>query len=105
MGVLDGKGAVVTGGSRGIGRAIVQRLAAEGATVVFNFVRSVERAAQVEQEVRDAGGRAHGVRIDLAHPSAIDDLMAVADEHLDGLDILVDSTPTLRRRVRASNLE
>jgi 3-oxoacyl-[acyl-carrier protein] reductase len=91
MGVLEGKGAVVTGGSRGIGRAIVQRLAADGATVVFNFARSAERAAQVEQEVRDAGGLAHGVRIDLAHPGAIDDLMAVADEHLDGLDILVNN--------------
>ena len=91
MGVLDGKGAVVTGGSRGIGRAIVQRLAGDGATVVFNFARSAEHAAQVEQEVRDAGGRAHGVRIDLAHPGAINDLMAVADEHLDGLDILVNN--------------
>lgn len=64
MGVLAGKGAVVTGGSRGIGRAIVQRLAAEGATVVFNFVRSADQAAEVEQAVRDAGGRAHAVQID-----------------------------------------
>ncbi|MGH3797042.1 MAG: SDR family oxidoreductase [Pseudonocardiaceae bacterium] len=91
MGVLDGKGAVVTGGSRGIGRAIVQRLATDGATVVFNYARRADRAAEVEQAVRHAGGRTYGFQIDLATSGAADKLMAVADEHLDGLDILVNN--------------
>lgn len=91
MSVLDGKGAVVTGGSRGIGRAIVQRLAADGSTVVFNFARSADHAAEVEQAVRDFGGRAYGVQIDLAEPGAVDKLMTFADERLDGLDILVNN--------------
>jgi 3-oxoacyl-[acyl-carrier protein] reductase len=91
MGVLAGKGAVVTGGSRGIGRAIVQRLAADGATVVFNFARSADQAAEVEQGVRDAGGRAYAVQIDLATSGAVDELMACADEYLDGFDILVNN--------------
>ncbi|MBV9010725.1 MAG: SDR family oxidoreductase [Pseudonocardiales bacterium] len=90
-GNLAGKGAVVTGGSRGIGRAIVQRLAADGATVVFNFARSTNQAAEVEKVVREAGGRAHAVQIDLATPGAVDELMTCADQHLDGFDILVNN--------------
>lgn len=91
MRVLSGKCAVVTGGSRGIGRAIVERLAGDGAAVVFNYARSSEAAAHVVRGVRDAGGRAHAVQIDLAEPGAADQLMAVAAEHLDGLDILVNN--------------
>jgi 3-oxoacyl-[acyl-carrier protein] reductase len=90
-GNLVGKGAVVTGGSRGIGRAIVQRLAADGATVVFNFARSANQAAEVEKVIREAGGRAHAVQIDLATPGAVDELMTCADQHLDGFDILVNN--------------
>lgn len=91
MRVLDGKSAVVTGGSRGIGRAIVERLAGDGAAVVFNYARSSAAAAHVEHVLRDAGGRVHAVQIDLATPGAADQLMAVAAEHLDGLDILVNN--------------
>lgn len=91
MRALDGKSAVVTGGSRGIGRAIVDRLAGDGAAVVFNYARSSTAAADVERAVRDAGGRAHGVQIDLATPGAAEQLMAVAAEYLDGLDILVNN--------------
>jgi 3-oxoacyl-[acyl-carrier protein] reductase len=88
---LDGKGAVVTGGSRGIGRAIVQRLAAEGAAVLFNYARSADEAAVVEQAVAEAGGRARGVQADLRDPQAADALMAQAQEYLDGLDVLVNN--------------
>ena len=91
MGALEGKAAVVTGGSRGIGRAIVERLAADGATVVFNYARSDEDAAALERAVHDTGGKAHAVRIDLTAPGAADALMRAAAERLDGLDILVNN--------------
>jgi len=91
VGVLDGKGAVVTGGSRGIGRAIVEQLAGDGAIVVFNYAHSSDAAAAVERVVRKAGGRAHAVQLDLAEPDAVDKLMGAASEHLDGLDILVNN--------------
>ena len=94
MGVLDGKGAVVTGGSRGIGRAIVERLAADGATVVFNYARSADQAAEVEKAARDAGGSATGVQLDLAGPGAAEELMAVAGTQAGGLDILVNNAAT-----------
>ncbi|AXK34078.1 SDR family NAD(P)-dependent oxidoreductase [Streptomyces armeniacus] len=93
MGQFNGKGAVVTGGTRGIGRGIVERLAAEGATVLFNYARSAEAAADVERAAAGgaAGGKAYGVRIDLARQGAAGELMAAADEVLDGLDILVNN--------------
>jgi 3-oxoacyl-[acyl-carrier protein] reductase len=91
VGVLDGKGAVVTGGSRGIGRAIVRRLALDGATVVFNYARSAGRASEVEREVRDAGGRAYALQIDLGSPDGAPLLMSAAADRFDGLDILVNN--------------
>jgi 3-oxoacyl-[acyl-carrier protein] reductase len=91
MAALEGKGALVTGGSRGIGRAIVQRLAADGATVVFAYARDQAAAAQTEQAVRAAGGVAHGIHADLADGAAVDDLIQQAGERLDGLDVLVNN--------------
>lgn len=91
MGELGGKGAVITGGSRGIGRAIVRRLARDGAAVVFNYVRGGDEARRVEREVREAGGTAHAVQVDLAAPDAVDELMRAAERHLDALDILVNN--------------
>lgn len=88
---LQGKGAVVTGGSRGIGAAIVQRLAADGATVVFSYARDHGSALWVEKSVRDRGGEATSVRIDLANKDSVDELMTFASHHLDGLDILVNN--------------
>jgi 3-oxoacyl-[acyl-carrier protein] reductase len=90
-GVLDGKGAVVTGGSRGIGRGIVERLAADGAAVVFSYASRADEAAKTERAVRDAGGRAVAIQADLRAPGAAEKLMAEAAGQLDGLDILVNN--------------
>jgi len=90
-GTLMGKTAVVTGGSRGIGRAIVERLARDGATVIFGYRSRDDDAKAVEEAVPSA----HGFRADLAEPGAISTLLARADN----LDILVNNaaaafTPT-----------
>ena len=90
-GVLKGRAAVVTGGSRGIGRGIVERLARDGATVVFGFRRDADAAREVERVVAEEGGEAYGVRSDLADLDGVARLFAAADEHLDGLDILVNN--------------
>jgi NAD(P)-dependent dehydrogenase (short-subunit alcohol dehydrogenase family) len=64
---LEGRTALVTGGSRGIGRAVVERLARDGASVVFSFVRHKQAADDVAESVRAAGGVAHAVQADLAN--------------------------------------
>ena len=71
MGALDGQGALVTGGSRGIGRAIVKRLAADGAAVVFSYLQNETAAREVVSEVAEDGGRAVAVQAD---QGSLDDL-------------------------------
>ncbi|MFJ2438880.1 MULTISPECIES: SDR family NAD(P)-dependent oxidoreductase [unclassified Streptomyces] len=91
MSVLKGRTAVVTGGSRGIGRAIVERLARDGARVVFNYARSTEAADDVVRTVEEAGGTARAIRLDLAEPGAAERLMEDAEEHFGELGILVNN--------------
>ena len=89
MSTLDGKGALVTGGSRGIGRAIVTRLAGEGALVVFSYLHDRDAADRVAGEVAEAGGQAFAVRADQGSVADLRRLFAAADERLDGLDVVV----------------
>lgn len=93
---LEGRTALVTGGSRGIGRAVVERLARDGASVVFSFVRHKQAADDVVESVRAAGGVAHAVQADLAHVPDVRRLFATAVDLLDGLDILVCNAATSR---------
>ncbi|GAA1572494.1 MULTISPECIES: SDR family oxidoreductase [Kribbella] len=89
MGVLDGKAALVTGGSRGIGAAIVRRLAADGAVVTFTYASSGSAADQVVADVEATGGRAIAVRADQSDLSAIDGLFERAAEPTGALDVFV----------------
>lgn len=89
--LLSGKSAVVTGGSRGIGRAIVERLARDGANVVFCYQRDEASAQAVVDACADLAGDVHATQIDLATPDAITRLFDAADKHLDGLDVLVSN--------------
>jgi 3-oxoacyl-[acyl-carrier protein] reductase len=89
MSTLEGKGALVTGGSRGIGRAIVERLAADGASVVFSYLSREDAAHSVVAEVTAAGGRALAVQADQGRLDDLRRLTAQAGQWLNGLDIVV----------------
>lgn len=88
---LVGKVAVVTGGSRGLGRAIALELGRAGATVVVNYLRSAEAAEAVVAEI----GRGQAVQADVRVQEDVDRLFAVADA-LGGVDILVNNAGITR---------
>ncbi len=88
---LNGKTALVTGGSRGIGRAIVERLRAGGANVVFSYASNADAAREVEE----AAG-AVGVRADAASADGAAALAAAAAERFGGVDILVNNAGITR---------
>lgn len=97
-GALEGKVALVTGGSRGIGAAIVRRLAADGAAVALTYGSSPDKADQVVEQVHAAGGRALAVQADAADPAAVRAAVARTVEAFGGLDVLVNNAGIARVR-------
>ncbi len=91
MGKLDGKVAVVTGASKGIGAGIALRLAADGAGVVVNYARDAEGAERVVATIRQAGGQATAVRADVSRPDEIKALFEAAASAFGRVDILVNN--------------
>jgi len=87
---LDGKTALVTGASRGIGRGIAEMLAESGAAVVL-AARDEEKLAEVAEAVRAAGGRATTLALDLANPSEVPRRLAALPKEFSEVDILVNN--------------
>lgn len=96
MASLTGKTAFVTGGARGIGAAIVRRLAREGAAVAFTFQNSAAGASALAAEVEAAGGRALALQADAADPAALTRAIDGAARQFGKLDILVNNAGVLR---------
>lgn len=93
---LDGRTALVTGASRGIGAAVAARLAAEGAAVVVNYAGRADAAAGVVSEIESAGGRAIAVQADVSDPAACASLIGTVVDTFGTIDILVNNAGITR---------
>lgn len=91
MGLLDGKIALITGASRGIGRGIAQLFAAEGAQVAFTYSSSAAPAEELEKELTAAGAKVKAYKSNAASFSDCEELVAKVLEDFGGLDILINN--------------
>lgn len=91
---LNGKTALVTGGSRGIGAAIVRRLAAEGARVAFTYSVSAKAAKGLVKELSGTGAEARAYAADAARPKSLPGLIGKVMKEFGRLDILVNNAGT-----------
>jgi 3-oxoacyl-[acyl-carrier protein] reductase len=92
---FDGKVAIVTGGSRGIGRAISETLARDGATVVVNYSKSAAAAQEVVDGIKARGGNAIAILADISKIEDVRRLYAEAQEKLGHIDIVVNNAGIL----------
>ena len=89
--LLSDRVALVTGASRGIGAAIVRALAAHGATVAVNYLKSADSARRVAEEARALGGRAEPFAADVTDPKAVERMVTEIDERFGPVNVVVNN--------------
>jgi 3-oxoacyl-[acyl-carrier protein] reductase len=94
MNKLEGKIALITGGSRGIGAAIAKRLAADGANVAITYTKGADAAASVVKEIERVGRKAIAIQADAADAEAVKAAVEKTVATLGGLDVLVNNAGT-----------
>lgn len=95
-GQLVGQVAIVTGASRGIGRAVAMALAAEGAAIAVNYASSASAAEQVVADIRAKGGEAIALQADVSQPDQVDALVAAIVDKWGRVDVLVNNAGITR---------
>ena len=94
--ILQGKKALITGASRGIGAAIAKKLAADGADVSITYEKSAERAAEVIRAIQSYGRKGVAIQADSADVAAVQASVEKTVAELGGLDILVNNAGIIR---------
>ncbi|HCN20576.1 MAG TPA: beta-ketoacyl-ACP reductase, partial [Planctomycetia bacterium] len=96
---LKGKVAIVTGGTRGIGRAIALELARNGADVAFSYAKNVEKAKEVEGEIKKLGVKALAMQSDVANFNQSKEMVNNAIKELGRIDLLVNNAGITRDKI------
>ena len=95
-GALDGKVAIVTGSSRGIGKAAALALAEQGGKIVVNYARSSDAADAVVKEIEGMGGAAIALQADVSKADDVDTLVKTTKEKFGSIDVLVNNAGITR---------
>jgi 3-oxoacyl-[acyl-carrier protein] reductase len=99
MSEFEARAAIVTGGTRGIGRAIVKELAARGAKVAFNYARSREQADAMVEEIKNAGGQALAFQMDVTDSAAAENMVKSVKSEFGSVDYLVNNAGITRDKL------